>query len=312
MAKIRLLVVCCGLCAVFPGAADEGMWTFDNPPIHQLQTRYGFSPTKAWLDHVRLSSVRFNDGGSGSFVSPNGLVLTNHHVAADELEKISTPQHDYFDNGFYAATQAEEIKSPDLEINVLESMENVTPRVQGAVKPGMNDEQALHARQGEMALIEKESSQQTGLRSDIVTLYGGAEYWLYRYKKYTDVRVVFAPEQQAAFFGGNDDNFTYPRYDLDMAIFRVYENGKPVHSSNYLRWNSRGAADGELVFVSGNPGSTDPGVHDFATSDRAGLHASRSINARTWATSDSEYVFRARKQTGATRGRTFTRAGKRR
>lgn len=255
--NVRLLMVCCGVCAVLPCAADEGMWTFDNPPVQQLQTRYGFTPTKAWLDHVRLSSVRFNDGGSGSFVSPTGLVLTNHHVAADELEKVSTPQHDYFNNGFYAATEADEIKSPDLEINVLESMENVTAAVQAVVKPGMSDTQALKARQAEMARIEKESLQKTGLRSDVVTLYQGAEYWLYRYKKYTDVRLVFAPEQQAAFFGGNDDNFTYPRYDLDMAIFRVYENGKPIHSSNYLRWNSRGAADGELVFVSGNPGSTD-------------------------------------------------------
>lgn len=239
------------------GLADEGMWTFDNPPIHQLQARYGFTPTRAWLDHVRLSSVRFNDGGSGSFVSPNGLVLTNHHVAADELQKISTPQHDYMNGGFYATAQAQEIKSPDLEINILESMENVTARIQAAIKPGMDAQQSLRARQAEMARIEKESLDKTGLRSDVVTLYHGAEYWLYRYKKYTDVRLVFAPEQQAAFFGGNDDNFTYPRYDLDMALFRVYENGKPIHSGNYLRWNSRGAADGELVFASGNPGSTD-------------------------------------------------------
>lgn len=255
--RLRFWAACVAVCLAVPGWADEGMWTFDNPPVKQLQQRYGFTPTQAWLDHVRLSSVRFNDGGSGSFVSPNGLVLTNHHVASDELEKISTPQHDYLNDGFYAATNAEEIKSPDLEINVLESYENVTARVQGAVRPGMNDQQALHARQAEMAKIEKESLDKTGLRSDIVTLYQGAEYWVYRYKKYTDVRLVFAPEQQAAFFGGQPDNFTYPRYDLDMALFRVYENGKPIRSANYLRWNSKGAADGELVFVSGNPGGTD-------------------------------------------------------
>lgn len=255
--SLRFLAACSAICLAVPTWAEEGMWTFDNPPIQQLQQRYGFTPTQAWLDHVRLASVRFNDGGSGSFVSPNGLVLTNHHVASDQLEKISTPQHDYLNNGFYAATTAQEIKSPDLEINVLESYENVTARVQGAVRPAMNDQQALHARQAEMAKIAKESLDQTGLRSDVVTLYHGAEYWLYRYKKYTDVRLVFAPEQQAAFFGGQDDNFTYPRYDLDMAVFRVYENGQPIHSANYLRWDSKGAADGELVFVSGNPGTTD-------------------------------------------------------
>ena len=256
--RLYFPMTCCAVCIlVVPALADEGMWTFDNPPVHQLQTRYGFTPTQAWLDHVRLSSVRFNDGGSGSFVSPTGLVLTNHHVAADELQKISTPRHDYMNAGFYATRRADEIKSPDLEINVLESMENVSARVQAVIKPGMNDTEALHARQAEIARIEKESLEKTGLRSDVVTLYHGAEYWLYRYKKYTDVRLVFAPEQQAAFFGGNDDNFTYPRYDLDMAVFRVYEGGKPIHSDNYLRWNSRGAADGELVFVSGNPGTTD-------------------------------------------------------
>ncbi len=244
-------------CALAPCFADEGMWTFDNPPAKLLQQKYGFTPTQGWLDHVRLSSVRFNDGGSGSFVSPNGLVLTNHHVAADQLQKISTPQHDYLKIGFYASKATDEMKSADLEINVLMSMENVTARVLAAVKPGLDDQQAQKARQAEMAKIEKESLQKTGLRSDVVTLYHGAEYWLYRYKKYTDVRLVFAPEQQAAFFGGQPDNFTYPRYDLDMALFRVYENGKPIHTDNYLRWNSRGAADGELVFVSGNPGSTE-------------------------------------------------------
>jgi hypothetical protein len=238
-------------------SADEGMWTFDNLPLKELQERYGFKPTQAWLDHVRLSSVRFNDGGSGSFVSPHGLVLTNHHVALGQLQKISTPKKDYVKDGFYARTRAEEVKCPDLELNVLVSMEDVTARVQGAVKPGMSDEEALKARKAESAKIEKESTDSTGLRSDVVWLYNGGEYWLYRYKKYTDVRMVFAPEQQAAFFGGDPDNFTYPRYDLDMALFRVYENGKPVDSKDYFRWSAKGAVDGELVFVSGNPGHTD-------------------------------------------------------
>ena len=236
--------------------ADEGMWTFDNPPARQLKQRYGFTPTKAWLDHVRLSSVRFNDGGSGSFVSPHGLVLTNHHVALFQLQKLSTPQHDYASGVFYARTEAQELKCPDLELNILMSMENVTARVMAAVKPGMTDTEALKARRAEIARIQKESLGSTGLRSDVVQLYQGSEYWLYRYKKYTDVRLVFAPSQQIAFFGGDPDNFTYPRYDLDFALFRVYENGKPVESRNYLKWDPEGPADDALVFVSGNPGST--------------------------------------------------------
>lgn len=236
--------------------AEEGMWTFDNPPEQQLKARYGFAPSKEWLDHIRLSSVRFNDGGSGSFVSPNGLALTNHHVALSQLQKVSTPEKDYVRDGFYARTPAEELKCPDLELNVLVSMENVTARVQDAVKKGMSGEAALKARKAAMAAVEKESLDSTGLRSDVVTLYNGSEYWLYRYKKYTDIRLVFAPEQVIAFFGGDPDNFTFPRHDIDFALVRVYENGKPLESKHYLKWSERGAGDGELVFVSGHPGST--------------------------------------------------------
>ncbi|MGD0337267.1 MAG: S46 family peptidase [Bacteroidota bacterium] len=235
---------------------DEGMWTFDNPPFKQLKDRYNFTPTQEWLDHIRLSSVRFNDGGSGSFISPTGLVLTNHHVALDQLQKVSTPEKDYVHDGFYAATTAEELRCPDLELNVLMSFENITDRIFSVIKKGMSDQEVYDARKAEIAKIEKESLEKTKLRSDVVSLYDGGEYWLYRYKKYTDVRLIFAPEQQIAFFGGDPDNFTYPRYDLDMAIFRVYENNKPVESTHYLKWNPKGAADGELVFVSGHPGST--------------------------------------------------------
>jgi len=237
--------------------ADEGMWTFDNPPVKQLKEKYGFTPTQEWLDHVRLASVRFNDGGSGSFVSPDGLVLTNHHVARGQLQKVSSKEHDYTHTGFYAATRDQEMRCPDLELNVLVSMEDVTDRVLSAVKPGMSDEEALRARKARIAEIEKESLEKTGLRSDVVTLYHGGEYWLYRYKKYTDIRLVFAPEDDIAFFGGDPDNFTYPRYDLDMAIFRVYEDGKPIRSPAWLRWNPAGPKAGDLVFVSGHPGSTD-------------------------------------------------------
>jgi hypothetical protein len=240
-----------------PAYAEEGMWTFDNPPARQLQEKYSFAITSQWLDHVRLSSVRFNDGGSGSFVSPRGLILTNHHVALGQLQKISTTEKDYATDGFYAPSAAEEMKCPDLELNVLMSMEDVTRRVQSAVKQGTSDKDALAARKSEIAKIEKESTDSTGLRSDVVSLYAGGEYWLYRYKKYTDVRLVFAPEQQIAFFGGDPDNFAYPRYDLDMALFRAYENDRPVDSKNFLKFNPRGAQAGELVFISGNPGSTE-------------------------------------------------------
>lgn len=236
--------------------AEEGMWTFDNPPTKQLEEKYHFAPTQAWLDHVRLSSVRMNDGGSGSFISPHGLLLTNHHVARGQLQKSSTAERDYIRDGFLAATAADEIKAPDLEVNVLVSMENVTGRVNSAVKQAAGAEAQFAARKSIIAQIERESQDKTGLRSDVVTLYQGGEYWLYRYKKYTDLRIVFAPEAQTAFFGGDPDNFTYPRYDLDLALFRVYEDGKPIDSTNYLKWNPRGAQDGELVFVSGNPGDT--------------------------------------------------------
>jgi len=237
--------------------AEEGMWTFDNPPAKQLQAKYGFTPTQAWLDHLRLSSVRLNDGGSGSFVSPNGLLLTNHHVARGQLQKNSTAEHDYLRDGFYASTPDQEMKSADLEVNVLVAMENVTARVQGAARGIADDAKALKAREAEIAAIEKESKDKTGLRSDVISFYQGGEYWLYQYKAYTDVRLVFAPEQQAAFYGGDPDNFTYPRYDLDMALFRVYDNGKPLHTDNYLKWSAAGAAPGELIFISGHPGSTE-------------------------------------------------------
>jgi hypothetical protein len=255
--KLRQLVVMCAIGCVASASADEGMWPFNAPPLKQLKDKYQFKPTQQWLEHLQKASVRFNSGGSGSFVSANGLVITNHHVGADTLQKISDQQHNYLKDGFYARTQADEIKSTDLELNVLMSIEDVTARVNAAVKPGMTNEQASAARSSAIAAIEKESKDKTGLRSDVVTLYQGGAYHLYRYKRYDDVRLVFAPEQQAAFYGGDPDNFEYPRYDLDICIFRVYENGQPAKVDHYLKWNSRGPSDGELVFVSGSPGKTD-------------------------------------------------------
>src|SRR5450759_2972421 len=165
------LIVAFGFFLILPLLADDGMWTFDNPPIKQLQGKYNFTPTQEWLDHVRLASVRFNDGGSGSFVSPNGLVLTNHHVALGQLQKMSSKEKDYVAEGFYAKTQADEIKCSDLELNVLVSMEDVAARVQSAVKPGMTNKEAYDAQKAEIATISKESLQKTGLRSDVIALY---------------------------------------------------------------------------------------------------------------------------------------------
>ncbi|MEK6321413.1 MAG: S46 family peptidase [Acidobacteriota bacterium] len=236
--------------------ADEGMWPFNNVPKAQIKSRYGFDVTDAWLKRVQLASVRFNNGGSGSFVSADGLVLTNHHIASDTLQKISTAEKDYNKVGFYAPTREREAKAPDLELNQLVSIEDVTDRVASAVKPGVAAEEANAARRAAIANIEKESTEKTGLRSDVITLYQGGQYNLYRYKKYTDVRLVFAPEFAIAFFGGDPDNFTFPRYDLDMALFRVYENDKPIRVENYFKWSKSGAKEGELVFVPGNPGST--------------------------------------------------------
>ena len=194
-------------CIAPPARPDEGMWTFDNPPIKLIQEKYRYTLTKEWLDHVRLASARLNDGGSGSFVSPHGLLLTNHHVARGQLQKNSTPEHNYIRDGFYAATSEQEIKSPDLEVDVLMSTEDVTARVQSAVKGAKNQDEEFAERKKMIAEIERDSTQKTGLRSDVVTLYQGGEYWLYRYKKYTDIRIVFAPEEQAAYFGGDPRQF---------------------------------------------------------------------------------------------------------
>jgi len=238
------------------GRADEGMWLFNDLPARFLKDKYNFDISPGWLDHLQKASVRFNDGGSGSFVSPDGLVMTNHHVGTDCIQKIGTKEHDYIKTGFSARVQADEAKCPDLELNVLMSTEDVTAQVNSVVRPDAYPATAEKARRAVMNRIEKESLDKTGLRSNVVTLYNGGAYHLYRYKKYTDVRLVFAPEKDAAFFGGDPDNFEYPRYDLDICFFRAYENDKPVKTSDYLKWNKLGAKEGDLVFVSGNPGST--------------------------------------------------------
>ena len=239
-----------------PLRADEGMWTYDNPPLAELKTRYGFEPSREWLDHLRLSSVRFMSGGSGSFVSKDGLVMTNHHVGSESIAKLSSAERDLLKNGFSAASRDAELRCPDLELNVLTSMEDVTGRITDAAAAAKDAAEANTLRKKAVAAIEKEESERTGQRCDVVTLYRGGEYWVYRYDRFTDIRLVFCPDKQAAFFGGDPDNFTFPRYDLDVAFFRVYVDDKPYQPKHWLEWNAKGCADGDLVFVSGHPGST--------------------------------------------------------
>ncbi|MEO2033069.1 MAG: S46 family peptidase [Planctomycetaceae bacterium] len=248
-------VLCLFVITATSTTADEGMWLFNDLPTKQLKERYDFEPTDEWAKHVMLSSVRFNVGGSGSFVSSTGLVLTNHHVASDTLHKLSNSNRNVARDGYIANRPAEELMAPDLELNVLVSIEDVTDKVTTAVTDS-SAEEAARARRAVMADIEKASLDATGLRSDVVTLFGGAQYHLYRYRKYTDVRLVWAPEAAIAFFGGDADNFEYPRYCLDATLFRVYEDGKPAHVEHYLKWAENPVAENELVFVSGSPGRT--------------------------------------------------------
>ena len=261
--RFRAFLACAALAGVSmietsPLFGDEGMWLFNNPPRDYLKKKYGFDADQKWLDHVQKSSVRFNSGGSGSFVSPDGLVMTNHHVGAGDLQKVSDDKIDYLKEGFRAKTLKDEIKCKGLELNVLQSIKDVTKEVEAAVKPEMKPEEAFAARRKRTSEIEKAAADETkNIRADVVTLYNGGQYHLYTFKKYTDIRLVFAPEQQIAFFGGDPDNFEYPRYDLDICFMRVYENDKPAVIENYLKWSPAGSQDGELLFVSGHPGRTN-------------------------------------------------------
>ena len=254
-----LSIACSGVGLSGAARADEGMWLFNQPPLARLEKDHGFKPSPDWLLHLQRSSVRFNSGGSGSFVSADGLVLTNHHVGADSLQKLGDDEHDYYRDGFAAESRDAEMRCHDLELNVLESIEDVTDRVNAVVKPGMSAEDAALERRKAMAAIEQESLEKTGLRSDVVTLFQGGAYHLYRAKKYTDVRLVFAPERQIAFFGGDADNFEFPRFNLDMCLFRAYEDGKPAKIEHFLAWGVEPVREGDLVFVSGHPGNTDRG-----------------------------------------------------
>ncbi len=282
--------------------ADEGMWLYSAPPRDQIKKKYGIELTDAWLEHLMKSSVRFNSGGSASFVSGDGLVITNHHVGADDLQKLSDEKHNYLRDGLYAATQADEKKCVDLELNVLQSIEDVTLRVNAAIPVGATGEAAVLARRKITAEIEKESLAKTGLRSDVVTLYQGGAYHLYRFKKYTDIRLVFAPEQGVAFFGGDPDNFEYPRYNLDVCFFRVYENGQPIKPPHFLKWSAEGAKDGELSFVSGHPGTTRrlltipelEYIRDNQFPYQLALLKRREVLLSNWSNRDAENARRAK------------------
>jgi hypothetical protein len=235
--------------------ADDGIWLFNQFPNKLVAKKYNFEVTDAFLDHLRLSSLRVL--ASGSFVSPRGLIFTNHHVASECIQQLSTKQHDYMANGFYAATEAEEKRCPGMEADVLLSIEDVTARVNSSItSDSTSSAEANRQRKAQMTRIEKECADKTGNRCDVVTLYSGGEYHLYQYKKYVDLRLVFAPEVAIAAFGGDIDNFTYPRYCLDITFMRAYENGKPASTPTYLKWSKEGVKQGELTFVPGNPAST--------------------------------------------------------
>ena len=280
--------------------ADQGMWLFSSPPVKILQAKYQFEPEAPWLEHLQKASVRFPNG-SGSFVSPNGLVMTNHHVGRGALGQLSTKERNLARDGYYAKTGDAELKCPDLELLVLQSIEDVTARIHAAVKPDMSAADAEKARRAVMNTLEKESVDKTGLRSDVVTLYQGGQYHLYRYKKYTDVRLVFAPDAGIAHFGGDADNFEFPRFCLDMCFFRVYEDGKPVKVQHYLKWSDSGAGEDELVFVSGHPGRTSrlntvahlEFFRDMAYPLNLAITRRREVLMKTWGDRSAENARRA-------------------
>jgi hypothetical protein len=249
----EVLTLC--LLLVQVGLADEGMWTFNNFPSKTVGTKYGFTPSQAWLDHVRLSSLRIAGGCSASFISPQGLVMTNHHCVVECVEQLSTAQENLEENGYSAKTPADEKKCPDFELDQLVEIRDVTKDVLESLtgKTGDVANKALNAKRAE---LEQSCGSDASVRCDLVSLYHGGIYDLYRYKRYNDVRLVFAPEFSVAQFGGDPDNFNFPRYDFDIGLVRAYEGDKPVASRDYLHWSPNGTKDGDLVFVSGNPGGT--------------------------------------------------------
>jgi len=243
---------------VLTGTELGTMWTFENPPLEYWRERYGFEATPEWLDHVRLASVRYGEICSASFVSPTGLVMTNHHCARDCIEAVSTDTRDYVVEGFYAERPENELLCPGLFLDQLVGIEDVTARVQGASPPGAGAQEIAAAQEAERRAIAEACEAETEYRCQVVSLFHGGQFKLYRYRRYSPVKLVFAPELQAGYFGGDLDNFTYPRYVLDVAFVRAYESdgARPASTPEYFAFDPDGAHEGELVFITGNPGST--------------------------------------------------------
>lgn len=244
------------------GKYDNGkMWTFDFPPLDYFEKTYGFRPSQQWLDDVRMSALRFASWCSASFVSADGLVMTNHHCARESGTAVQKAGENFNDNGFLANTLEEERRVPDLYVDQLAKIEDITARVQKTMESGKSDEEKVQLRSVEFETIKKEYAVKAGwegLELQTIIFYWGGKYSLYGFKRYNDVRLVAMPELALGFFGGDYDNFTYPRYCLDFSFFRVYdEAGKPLKTAHYFKFNPKGAAEGEAVFVIGNPGSTN-------------------------------------------------------
>jgi len=234
-------------------SADEGFWLFNAPPIKVVQQRYGFVLRPQWLDHLRLASTYLD--GASAFVSPHGLVLSVHH-GTPVLAELSTKDRDILKSGFYARTPEEELKCPDMELLVLQGIEDVSGKVLGAARTGMDEAGAAKVTRETISALEAAASEAPGTRGSVVSLYAGRVFHLYRYRVYPDVRLVFSPEDSVAFFGGDNDNFEFPRHCLDICLFRVWDNGRPLDTPDYLKWSPAGPKEGELVFISGTPSGT--------------------------------------------------------
>jgi len=240
----------------YPGLETGKMWTFDVPPLEYWARRYNFRPSQEWLDHARLSAARL-PGCTASFVSADGLVMTNHHCARGCVDAVTRQGEDFLTNGFYAKTRAEERACPGNYVDQLLDISNVTPQVANAIPDGTPAQRAADLRNEAIRGLERTCrGTESDINCQVVAMYAGGQYKLYRFRRYTDVRLVMAVEASTAFFGGDPDNFTYPRYDVDMSFLRVYVNGQPAHMDHFYRWSANGSRDGDLVFVVGNPGST--------------------------------------------------------